>query len=91
MNLEIRDKFERFISITQVFIGMRSFPTPAFRTPLTLLFLAKLHILQPLLKMASEEPLSDNLVGFDCNEDLVNSFYYTSGEELEEPWHLDTE
>ena len=41
--------------------------------------------------MASEEPLSDNLVGFDYNEDLVNAFYYTSGEELEEPWHLDTE
>lgn len=41
--------------------------------------------------MASEEPLSDNLVGFDYSDDLVNAFYYTSGEELEEPLDLDTD
>lgn len=41
--------------------------------------------------MASEELVSDNLVVFDYAEDLVNAFYYTSGEEPEEPLHLNTE
>lgn len=41
--------------------------------------------------MASEELVSDSLVAFDYGDDLVNAFYYTSGEELEEPLYLDTE